>query len=118
MNFNGHCLTKNNISISKTVIISCTLRAQSKKLNTDITLINCLLGSVKLTKTVYLDKYKYTGYGMGIDSRSEFLFTDESYEKMSLFLELIGAHLCMLIIREKILKFLLKEQPKNEMIRH
>ena len=28
-----------------------------------------------------LDKYKYEGYGIGFDSRSEFLFTDGSYGK-------------------------------------
>ena len=26
-----------------------------------------------------LDKYKYTGYGIGFDSRSEFLFADGSF---------------------------------------
>ena len=34
-----------------------------------------------LTKNADLDKYKYTGYGIGFDSRSEFLFTDGSYRK-------------------------------------
>ena len=28
-----------------------------------------------------VDKCKYTGYGIGLDSRSEFLFTDGSYGK-------------------------------------
>ena len=53
MNFNGHCLIKNNISISKKVInlyISYTLDQQFKKLNTDYALVNCLFGSVKITK--------------------------------------------------------------------
>ena len=54
-----------------------------------LTLGNCLSGSVKLTKNGDLDKYKYTGYCIGFDSRSEFLFTDGSYEKMSLYLDLI-----------------------------
>ena len=30
---------------------------------------------VKLTKNADLDKYKYSSYGKGFDSRSEFLFT-------------------------------------------
>ena len=84
MNFNGHCLIENNISIPKTVrnlYILYTLGPQLKNLNTDFTLINCLFGSVKITENVNLDKYKYTGYGIGIDSRSEFLFTDGSYGK-------------------------------------
>ena len=73
-----------NISIPKRVInlyISYTLGPQLKHLSTDFTLSNCLFGSVKLTKNSDLDKYKYTSYGIGFDSRSEFLFTDGSYEK-------------------------------------
>ena len=42
------------------------------------TLNNCLFGSVKLTKNADPVKYKYSGYGIGVDSRSEFLFTDGS----------------------------------------
>ena len=75
MNFNGHCLIKNNISIPKKVIniyISYRLAPQLKDLNTDFTLVNCLFGSVKLTKNADLDKYKYSGYSIGFDSRSEF----------------------------------------------
>ena len=76
INFNGHCLIKNNISIPKKVInlyISYTLSPQLRNLNTDFTLGNCLLGSVKLTKNADLDKYKHCGYGIGFDSRSKFL---------------------------------------------
>ena len=84
MNFNEHCLMKNNISIPKKVInlyISYALGLQLRNLNADFTLGNCLFGSVKLTKNTFLDKYKYTGYGQGFHSRSEFLFTDGSYGK-------------------------------------
>ena len=42
---------------------------------------NCLFGSVKLTKNADLDKYKYSSYGIGFDSRSEILFTDGSFGK-------------------------------------
>ena len=55
------------------------LNSQLKNLNTDFTLSNCLFGSVKLTKNVNLDKYKYTGYGIEFDSSSEFLSTDGSF---------------------------------------
>ena len=47
-------------------------------MNTDFTLINCLFGFVKLTKNADPDKYKYNGYDIGFDSRSECLFVDES----------------------------------------
>ena len=84
MNFNGHCLIKNNISIPKKVInlyISYTLGLQLQNLNTDFALGHCLFGSVQLTKNADSDRYKYAGYGIGFDSRSEFLFTDGSYGK-------------------------------------
>ena len=84
INFNGQCLIKNNISIPKKVInlyVSYTLGHQLRNLNTNFTLGNCLSGYVKLTKNFDLDKYKYSGYGIGFDSRSEFSFTDESYGK-------------------------------------
>ena len=73
MTFNRHCLIK-KISISIKVInlyISCTLGSQLKNLNTEFTFSNCLFGSVQLTKNSDLDKYKYTGYGIGFHSRSE-----------------------------------------------
>ena len=83
-------------------LIFYALRQPLKNLNTDFILGNCLFGSVKLTKNTDPDKYKYTGYDIGCDSRSEFLLLMEATEKMSLFLELIWAHMCMLIISEKI----------------
>ena len=57
VNFNGHCLI--NIYIHKEVInlcISYALNPQLKNLSTDVTLDNCLLESVKLTKNADLDK--------------------------------------------------------------
>ena len=80
MSFNGLCLGKSNISILKKVInlyIFYTLGPQLRNLNTDFTSGNCL----KLIKNADLDKYKYTGYGIGFNSRSQSSFTDESYGK-------------------------------------
>ena len=88
INFNGYCLIKNGISIPKKVIslyISYKLSPQFRNINTDFTLSNCLFGSVKLTKNADPDKYKYNGYDIGLDSRSEFLFTDWSIGRNVLF---------------------------------
>ena len=52
MNFNGHCLIKNNMSIPKKALnlyISYKPGSQLRNLYTDFTLGNCLFGSVKLT---------------------------------------------------------------------
>ena len=84
INFNGHCLVNNNNDPflgAITLYICCTLDRWSSYSNTDFTLGNCLFGSVKLTTNVDPDKYKYSGYGIGFDSRSQFSFTDGSIGK-------------------------------------
>ena len=84
MNFNGTCFIKKNISIPKKVInpyIYYTLGPQLKNLNTDLTLANCLFGSGKLTKNADLNKYKYSGYDIVCDSRSEFSLPDDTMGK-------------------------------------
>ena len=59
INFNGHCLINNNISIPKKLInlyISYALTPCLRNLNTNFTLNNCLFASVKLTKNSDTDK--------------------------------------------------------------
>ena len=83
VNFNGHCFIK-NISVPRKVInlyVSYILNPSLRNLNTDFKLTNCLFGSVKLTKNVDLDKYKYSGYVIAFHSRSEFAFKDRSLRK-------------------------------------
>ena len=53
----------------------------SRNLNTDFTLKDCFFRAVKLTKNADPDKYKYTGYGIGFDSRSKFSLPDGSTGK-------------------------------------
>ena len=103
INFNGHCLIRNNISIHKKVInlyIYYTLGPQLRNTSTDSKLSNCLFVSVKLTKNAGPDKCKFNDYGIGFDSPSEFSFTGGSMGRNVI---IFGAvHLFMLIIREKI----------------
>ena len=61
--------------------ISYTPDQLLRDLDTDFTLKNCLFVSVKLTKNADLNKYKYSSYSIGFDSRSELLFIDGSYGK-------------------------------------
>ena len=42
--------------------------------DSDPTLKNCLFGAVTLTKNADIDKYGYSGYGIGFDRRSSFSF--------------------------------------------
>ena len=46
----------------------------SSSSNSDPTLTNCLFGAVTLTKNADIEKYKYSGYGIGFDRRSSFSF--------------------------------------------
>ena len=58
--------------------ITFELDAWSDNLSTDFTLGNYLFGPVKLTKNADPDKYKYSGYGIRFNSRSQFSWTDGS----------------------------------------
>ena len=55
------------------IYIVYELRASSSHIN-DPTLKNCLFGAVTLTKNADIDKYGYSGYGIGFDRRSSFSF--------------------------------------------
>ena len=65
-------------------------RSSFKNLKKYFTLGNCLFGSVELTKNADVYKYKYSGYGIGFDTCSYFLFTYGSYGKKCLC---FGAHM-------------------------
>ena len=47
--------------------------------NSDPTLKNCLFGAVTLTKNADIEKYKYSGYGIGFDRRSSFSFPNGGF---------------------------------------
>ena len=52
------------------IYIDCDLKSNLN--NFDRTLKNCLFGAVKLTKNSDIDKYKYSGHGIGFDSKGTF----------------------------------------------
>ena len=93
--------------------ISYTLTPWLRNLNTDFTLNNCLFASLKLTKNAAPDKYKYSGYGLGFDSRSEFLFTDRSMGRNAI---IFGADMSSSVHVDN--KNMVKDQHKDYMIRH
>ena len=47
----------------------------SSSYDSDPTIKNCLFGAVTLAKNAGIEKYKYSGYGIGFDRRSSFSFT-------------------------------------------
>ena len=116
MNFNGHCLIKNGISIPRKVInlyIFYTLGPKLRNLSTDFTLGNCLFGSVKLTKNADIDKYKYSNCGIGFNFHSEFSFPEGSMRKKVI---ISGANMSSsvhVVNNGKISYFLVKDQRKD-----
>ena len=76
MKFKRICLNEKSVSfLLKKVLrlyISYTLDTWSKDLYLDFALCNCLFGAVKLTINADADKYRYSGYSIGFDSRSQF----------------------------------------------
>ena len=55
------------------IYIVYDLRVSSSHIN-DPTIKNCLFGAVILTKDADIDKYRYSGYGIGFDRRGSFSF--------------------------------------------
>ena len=53
----------------------------------DPTLKSCLSGAVTLTKDADIDKYGYSGYGIGFDRRSSFSFPGGEFAQNILILE-------------------------------
>ena len=49
--------------------------AASSSHDSDPTIKNCLFDAVTLTKNADIEKYKYSGYGIGFDRRPSFSFT-------------------------------------------
>ena len=78
----SHIITHKNIV---NIYIVYELAASSSNVN-DPTIKNCLFGAVTLTKNADIEKYKYSGYGIGFDRRSSFSFTGGGYSQNVLIL--------------------------------
>ena len=75
--FTGSCLKQPKITYNHGKVVNIyivyELGASSSHIN-DPTLKNCLFGAVTLTKNADIDKYGYSGYGIGFDRRGSFSF--------------------------------------------
>ena len=75
--FNGSILRQPKVSYThrKTVNIYIVYElTESSSHSDDPTLKNCLFGAVTLTKNADIDKYGYSGFGIGFDRRSSLSF--------------------------------------------
>ena len=55
--------------------------------NPDFTLENYLSGSVKITKNTDVNKYKYSGYGIGFDGKGVFTHPTGSFSHNAIIFE-------------------------------
>ena len=77
LKFTGSCLVQDQITYTPQTIVNIYIVYEITKKNSISdypTLENCLLSSVKLTKNPDIDKYKYSGNGIGFDRKGEFSF--------------------------------------------
>ena len=75
--FNGSCLKQDSVTFNHGKVVNIYIVYEiSKSINISDypTLENWLFGAVSLTKNADIDKYKYSGYGIGFD-RHGFFFT-------------------------------------------
>ena len=76
--FSGSCLKQNAITYnhgkSVNIYILYEINKTDNTTSSDPTLENCLFGAVTLTKNADIDKYKYSGYGIGFNRKVSFSF--------------------------------------------
>ena len=72
LEFRGSCLKqdKSTFNHGKIVNIYIVYELDKTYVKTHPTLVNCLFGAVSITKNADIDKYKYSGYGIGFDRGS------------------------------------------------
>ena len=73
--FNGSCLKHDKITHTHGKIVSIYIVYELTVSNSDDnnpTVKNSLFGAVTLTKNADIDKYRYSGYGIGFDRRGSF----------------------------------------------
>ena len=111
MKFGGHYLLNSNIYVFN---ISCTQYTWSRDLNTNFTWDNCLYRAVKLTKNSDRDKYGYSGYGIGFDSRSQFSLPYSSWDQNVIIFGADSSYSVHVDIKKKI-ALVLGESPTQEL---
>ena len=102
--FNRNCLMQDKIYFihdsAVNLYITLELDTWSRDLNTDFTLDNCLVGAMKLAKSVNPDKHGYSGYGLDLKHVQNIHGGVVTGVKM--FLGLMIVFLCILVIETKI----------------
>ena len=84
----GSCLKQDKVTFNLGKLVNIYIVCEITKVvdlssnNNRPTIENALFGAVSLTKNADIDKYKYSGYGIGFDRRSNFSFPSGDLVKM------------------------------------
>ena len=73
--FSGSCLKQDKITYNHGKIVNIYIVYEINKngnTGSDPTLENRLFGAVSLTKNANIDRYQYSGYGVGFDRHGSF----------------------------------------------
>ena len=94
LRFEGSCLKQEDTtpfapSNVASLLIAYELDSWPSNLRTDFTLGGCIFGCVRLSKNADPDKYSYSGYGIGFDTRGYHSLPGGSVGKNFIFFELI-----------------------------
>ena len=105
LKFSGSCLKQpNTLTYTHRAIVNIYIVYElgtCGSFDDDSTLKNALFGAVRLTKNADIDKYHFSGYGIGFDKRSSFSFSGGGFVQNVI---MFGADMnssVLLIIREK-----------------
>ena len=77
VNVTGSCLKQDKVIFNHGKVVNIYIVYElgaSSSSDSDPTLKNCLFGAVTLTKNADIEKYGYSGFGIGFDRRSSFTF--------------------------------------------
>ena len=81
--FSGSCLKQDKVTYTHGKIVNIyivyEINKKDNKVISNPTLENCLFGTVNLTKNADIDKYRYSGYGIGFDRKKSFSFSSGGY---------------------------------------
>ena len=80
--FSGSCLKQGKVTYNHGTIVNIYIVYEISKhysISLYPTLENCLFGAVSFTKNADIDKYKYSGYGIGFDRHGEFSFGNRGF---------------------------------------
>ena len=85
--FSGSCLTQDKITYTHGRIVNIYIVYEMNKNDNTITsdpLQNSLFGAVTLTENVNIDRYAFSGYGIGFDRKRSFSFSGGRYGQNAL----------------------------------